>query len=465
MKFYISLFILFSVSFNSLNAQSISSKVRNILENIKNGYVIYGFEELKNLAQVNDISAQFYLAECYNLGIGTDKDIDQAFKLYRRTAERGLSDGMIRLAKIYREGIIVKIDENKAKDWENRYRKKGGRNNLPDFSYYLNEGLKTPQNYALNPNQTNNDKEINSQGNVAVNNITIIQSSPKNPIQNNNISPISFDQSKTPPSEIISKSNVDYLKESIQSNNINTFVLIIANENYHDAENVPNAIHDGEIFMEYCSRLLGIPERNIHYIKDATLNNIKREINLISQISEEFKGEANVIFYYAGHGIPDEKTKDSYIVPIDGYSTDLTTCYPTGELYSKLGKLPANKIIIFLDACFSGSLRGEGMLASTRGISIKSNPHDPKGKMVIFSAAQGDETAFSYDEEGHGMFTYFLLKHLKESKGEITLKELAEKIESDVRKQSLIINGKRQTPTVQYSNIIKDIWYDWKLNE
>lgn len=467
MKFILSFLILFITSFNGLNAQSISQKTKEALDYISNGYICYGVEELKKLANVNDIVAQFYLAESYNLGIGTQVDKNSAFKLYRRVAERGLCDAMSRLSIIYKEGTIVTRDEKKAIEWENRFRNKGGRLLLTEFTEYINEGLKFPQNYTLNPNKIDN-KISNPQETVTVNNISIIQSplplvslDNQQNISNSGITEVSEENLY----KISRKSEVDELNNFFSKDNLNTFVLIIANENYHDVEIVPNATHDGEIFKEYCNRLLGIPENNIHFVKDATLNNIKREINLISQIAEEFKGEINIILYYAGHGIPDEKTKDPYLVPIDGFSTDITTCYSTVELYSKLGHLPANKIVVFMDACFSGSLRGDGMLASARGISIKSNSQEPRGKMVIFSAAQGDETAYSYEEEGHGMFTYYLLKHLKESNGEIKLKDLAEKIESDVRKKSLLINGKRQTPTVQYSSQIQDSWYDWKLKE
>jgi hypothetical protein len=37
----------------------------------------------------------------------------------------------------------------------------------------------------------------------------------------------------------------------------------------------------------------------------------------------------------------------------------------------------------------------------------------PQGNMVVFSAAQGDETAYPNNDEKHGMFTYFLLKKLQ----------------------------------------------------
>lgn len=450
------LYLLFFI-IQPIRAQKSILEIEEILNYLEQGYTTYSFESFKNLSTKNDINAQFYLAECYYYGIGIQKNKEEAFKLYRKAAERGLPDAMSKLSIIYQNGEIISSNEQKALEWKERFQKKGGINILPNLYNIAIKGLNQPQNFVLNPiklKESNKTSYPNSQ--TTINNITVVQT-----IQPENNYIIDTNKGK----EKNRISDVDEINQIQKLLNNKSFVLIIANENYQEVENVPNATHDGEIFREYCYKLLGIPENNIHFIKDATLNNIKRELNLISQIAEEYKGEANIILYYAGHGIPDEKTKNPFIVPVDGYSSDISTCYPTGEIYSKLGRLPTNKIIIFMDACFSGSLRGEGMLTSSRGISIKSNSQDPKGKMVILSAAQGDETAYSYEEEGHGMFTYYLLKHLKDSNGEITLKDLFEKVESDVRKQSLIMNGKRQTPNIQYSSVIEDLWSDWKLNE
>lgn len=80
---------------------------------------------------------------------------------------------------------------------------------------------------------------------------------------------------------------------------------------------------------------------------------------------------------------------------------------------------------MFLDACFSGAKREGDMLASARGVAIKVKETQPKGNMVVFSAAQNDETAYPYKEQKHGLFTYYLLKNTR-NKGEVTLGDLAD---------------------------------------
>lgn len=242
-----------------------------------------------------------------------------------------------------------------------------------------------------------------------------------------------------------------------------TFAVIIANENYAQVANVPYAINDGGIFKEYCQRTLGIPEENIHFVADATLGEFQHQIDWLRQVMEVYKEEAKVIFYYAGHGIPDESSKDAYLLPVDGYGNNTKSALSLDTFYKSLASLPSRAVVLFLDACFSGTNRNGDMLASARGVAIKAKQNQPTGNLVVFSASQGDETALPYNQQYHGMFTYFLLKNLQDTKGDATLGEMGEYITDNVRKQSVVTNGKMQTPVVSTSEALGDSWKNIKL--
>lgn len=254
------------------------------------------------------------------------------------------------------------------------------------------------------------------------------------------------------------------IPEAINSNS-NTFAIVIANETYNKEANVPYAVNDGNIFKEYCRNCLGIPEKNIHLITNATLNDIRHEIKWIQDVAEVYKGDAKIIFYYAGHGIPDEKSKNAYLLPTDGYGSDVATGYSLENLYKTFGSLPSKSITVFLDACFSGAKRDGNMLASARGVAIKVKQTIPVGNMVVFTAAQGDETAYPYKEEEHGLFTYYLLKKLQETKGNATLGELSDYIKEQVERQSIVTNGKLQSPSIMATSSIGNEWKNWTLNK
>lgn len=276
--------------------------------------------------------------------------------------------------------------------------------------------------------------------------------------------PIEIDLAQSGASpKVTHRSTIDTDIPTTDARNDKTFVVIVANEKYESVASVPFANNDGRVFREYCHKTLGIPEQNIHLRENATLNNMRSELGWLKQVCEAYKGEASVIFYYAGHGIPDENDKSAYLLPVDGDGRYVQSGYKLDDLYKNLGSMLAKSVTVFMDACFSGSQRGSGMLASARGVALKAKSGVPQGNMVVFSAAQGDETAYPNNEQGHGMFTYYLLKKLQETKGDVTLKDLGDYITTNVSQQSIVLNSKSQTPCVTPSSNVADSWQTWKL--
>lgn len=256
----------------------------------------------------------------------------------------------------------------------------------------------------------------------------------------------------------IGKSDVDLSIPESHLVNSNTFAVIIANENYQRVSHVEFAANDGNTFKEYCSKTLGLPEKNIRLVQDATLVNMWEQVDWLTDIAKAYNGDAKIIFYYAGHGIPDESSKDAYLLPVDGNGSNVSTGYKLSSLYARLAENPTKSTLVLLDACFSGAERSGEMMVAARGVAIKAKPAAPKGNMIVISAAQGDETAYPYKEKGHGLFTYFLCKKLQDTGGKVTLGDLSSYITENVSKHSIIENSKSQTPTVNVSGSIVEDW-------
>lgn len=244
--------------------------------------------------------------------------------------------------------------------------------------------------------------------------------------------------------------------------NKKTFAVIIGNENYERVTKVQYALNDAKVFASYCRKTLGLPKDNIRIYRDATYGTMLSALDDIKSIASAFEGDLNVIFYYAGHGVPSESDKTAYLLPVDASGQHTEVCLSTKRLYDTLDGLHAKRVLVFMDACFSGAQRGEGMLASARGVALKVKQDAPKGNMVVFSAATGDETAYPYKEKGHGLFTYYLLKKLQDTKGDVTLGELSDYVNKEVRRQSVVINHKSQSPTVVPAAGMSD-WTSIKL--
>jgi len=63
----------------------------------------------------DDFAASYYLAECYELGLGVEKDENSAVMYYAMGAEIGNIKSMLALARIYNDGLgSIKPDKEKS---------------------------------------------------------------------------------------------------------------------------------------------------------------------------------------------------------------------------------------------------------------------------------------------------------------------------------------------------------------
>jgi hypothetical protein len=267
----------------------------------------------------------------------------------------------------------------------------------------------------------------------------------------------------------VGKSDVDTNIPVTSISNKNTYALIIGNEDYtkyqndlNSEANVDYAKRDAEVFAEYAEKTLGIPKGNITILTDAIGSQMNREIEKLSKLAKYSNGNATLLFYFAGHGFPDEKTKEAYIMPVDISGTNVKSGVKLSALYSKLTEFPTKKSIVILDACFSGGGRNEGLLAA-RSVAIKPKENPISGNLLIFSSSSGQQSSLPYDNKQHGMFTYFILKKLKESKGDVSMEELKDYVTREVQINAVKINNKEQNPKLQVSPNLENVWMDWKL--
>lgn len=249
------------------------------------------------------------------------------------------------------------------------------------------------------------------------------------------------------------------------------YALIIGNEDYtqyqsgiNTESNVDFARSDAISFSNYCEKVLGFPKENIVLLTDAISSQMNREIEKLMKLAQYSNGKAEIVFYYAGHGFPDESTKESYLMPVDISGSEVASGIKLSNLYQKLSKYPTKKTTVFLDACFSGSGRNKGLMA-VRGVKIVPKEDTFSGNLVVFSASTGDQSSLPYVQKQHGIFTYFLLKKLKESKGNVSYSDLSEYIKNQVQLNSIKVNNKDQNPQTLLSPDVINIWEDWKFVE
>jgi uncharacterized caspase-like protein len=271
------------------------------------------------------------------------------------------------------------------------------------------------------------------------------------------------------PSKNRKPSDIDIEIPEIPASNPNRFALIIGNEDYSTFQtslktesNVEYAIHDAEIFKEYALKIIGIPADNIIMVTNAKAIEMHQAIDQTINIIKNMQGKAELFVYYAGHGFPDEQTKEPFLIPVDVTGTGLQYAIKQTDFFKKITEFPSKRVVVFLDACFSGGGRNQGLLAS-RGVKIKPKENALKGNMVVFSASSGEQSSLPYKEKQHGLFTYFLLKKLKETQGDINFKDLADYLTFEIPVRSVMINNKEQNPQTRVSYELGDSWQSWTI--
>lgn len=254
-------------------------------------------------------------------------------------------------------------------------------------------------------------------------------------------------------------SELDSIDVTATAVNSQSYALIIGNQNYRFVDKVDYAIHDARVFKEYCEKMLGIPSENIHIVEDGTKAMInEEEFQWLESISN--RDSKKLILYYAGHGVPDIKDSNkSYMLPVDIRGSKPENGIALDDFYRRIGDLDFAQTAIFLDACFSGMKRDDKSVNSgDRATRIEAKEGTiSAGNIVVFAAAQGNETAQGYSSQGHGLFTYYLLDGLYKYRNSINFGMLSNHIREGVVKTSQEKNHP-QNPKTQPSSNIADRW-------
>ncbi|MBI5624494.1 MAG: caspase family protein [Elusimicrobia bacterium] len=231
------------------------------------------------------------------------------------------------------------------------------------------------------------------------------------------------------------------------------FALIVGIERYETLPAADFGQRDAEVFRSYVLGL-GVPEENV-----ISLTGPKATKTGIAKYLEEWlprnvTPESRVYFFYSGHGAPEPESGAAYLVPFDGDPTFLRTSgYPLPRLFEKLQALKAKEVVVALDSCFSGA-GGRSVIAKGARPLVAAASLAPAGpKVSVLAASSSDEISGSLDEQGHGLFTYYLLKGLKgeadaDKDGHVALEELHAFVQKAVQRAARRQN-REQTPQLR----------------
>ncbi len=234
--------------------------------------------------------------------------------------------------------------------------------------------------------------------------------------------PVAPIPSVSPEPSAIIRSDVDDLPQVQAKPNKNAYAIVIGVEKYR--QKLPKAdfaAHDAKVMAKYLTKIMGYPEENIvTLINDRALKS-DLEKYLGKWLPNNVEKDSSVFIYYSGHGAPNPKTGNAYLVPYDGDPSFIEeTGYPLKRLYAKLDRLPVKEIVVVLDSCFSGAGGRSVIAKGARPLVMNMDKQVfHSDRIAILSAAAGNQISSTYNEKGHGLFTYFLLKGIKDGNFEL----------------------------------------------
>jgi hypothetical protein len=197
------------------------------------------------------------------------------------------------------------------------------------------------------------------------------------------------------------------------SENPHNYALVVGVSKYSNVPNADFADSDARAVRKHLISM-GYPERNIITLIDekATMGTLAAKLE--SWLPKNVDEKSTVFVYFSGHGAPDVESKEAYLVPWDGDPESLpSTALPLSRLYGDLNKLKVRRVLVALDACFSGA---GGRSVLPKGAKPLLNEVDTGmsalGKLVVFTASEARQISGTLEDQRHGTFTYYFLKGL-----------------------------------------------------
>ncbi|TAE12412.1 MAG: caspase family protein [Bacteroidetes bacterium] len=215
-------------------------------------------------------------------------------------------------------------------------------------------------------------------------------------------------------------SDVDKGLPRAQYQNPDAIAVVIGNANYEKTKSVDYALNDAYAMKQYLITSFGFKEANIFYLEDAR----KGDFELMFGVKGNAKGKlfnnvkagkSDVVIFYAGHGATGLNDKNAYFVPVDCDAQYLEIGgYPTDVFYQNLAQVPAKSFTVWLDACFSGT----ELVQNVSPIVVKGKGVAGLREGILMASSTDDQYSTWYPEQGHGLFTYFLLKGIQQARAD-----------------------------------------------
>jgi len=143
----------------------------------------------------------------------------------------------------------------------------------------------------------------------------------------------------------------------------NFHAIIIGNNNYTQYPQLKTAVNDAKSVAEVLANKYGF--------KTTTLINANRFMILatLNRLSKTLDEKDNLLVYYAGHGELAKNKDVGYWLPVDADRNDKRKWIPNAAISDVIGSIPAKRVLVVADSCYSGSLTRSSLAQLDSGVA------------------------------------------------------------------------------------------------
>lgn len=460
----------------------------------------------KRSAKQNFAKAQYNLAYCYMNGRGVPRDYDKAYNLLLKSAENNYKRAQLTLADCYARGVLVEKNEDEYNKWKNKAEGKNTeqapkqqKETLKgDFDIQVDMPGEKPkeqpkdtaqtqqkQNVILGPNEL---KKANTTATAPI--LRILYPEDQSIFHTDQVKlkyqlltngctdstriVVMVDGQRLPTTRAVRAANtidVDLprhdctimmyaqnscgnsepvslrlIRETSQFELPKLFVVAIGVGDYNDPKlpKLKFTCKDAQDFAKVVATKKGLPYEDVQVKllcdSEATRADIFEAMEWLKQ---ESSPNDVCIFFYAGHGLRDEKDR-FFFIPYGCNSDKLYDCFSATDFRNEAEDING-KLIAFVDACYSGALF-EGTRSAATSHFVEQLKRAKNG-MLLYASSSSDTKSREDESWGNGAFTKALVESFngaareEQSEG-LSTQELEHFLYKEVRK----ITDFKQTP-------------------
>lgn len=191
--------------------------------------------------------------------------------------------------------------------------------------------------------------------------------------------------------------------------------LVIGNNDYHQFPQLATAVNDAKSIAEVLTKNYGF--------KTTTLVNANRFMILaaLNRLSQRLTPKDNLLVYYAGHGELSADKQTGYWLPVDADKQNQRKWIPNSAITDILSALPAKRVLVIADSCYSGSLTRSSMANQNNDVDINERltwlRAIAKSKARLALTSGGLQPVADEGSSSHSVFANALLDTLKQNQG------------------------------------------------